>query len=54
MSFLESRQAEDLMLVLATAMIAIGLYDHSRMLLILAGCAIFFVVLVGESGTELG
>ena len=52
MSLLESRQAEDLMLVLATAMIAIGLYDHSRMLLILGGCLIYFVILVGESGTD--
>ena len=52
MSFLESRQAEDLMLVLATAMIAIGLYDHSRMLLILGGCAIFFVILQGEPGMD--
>ena len=52
MSFLESRQAEDLMLVLATAMIAIGLYDHSRLLLILAGCSIFFVILLGESGEQ--
>jgi len=54
MSFLESRQAEDLMLVLATVMIAIGLYDHTRMLLIFGGCVIFFMILLGEPGTESG
>ena len=52
MSFLGTRAAEDMMLVLATAMIAIGLYDHSRMLLILAGCAIFFVILQREPGMD--
>ena len=54
MSFLETRAAEDAMLVLASAMIAFGLYDHTRMLLILGGCLIFFVILLGEPGPGSG
>lgn len=45
---LESSQAEDALLILAAGMIAYGLYDPSRLLLILAGCWIIFIILMGD------
>ena len=46
---LESQTAEDLMLVLALVLIGYGIYDRTRLLLILAGVIIILIIVVGDA-----
>lgn len=48
MTYFEDARLDDLFLVLALVLIGYGLYDPSRMLLILGGVFIFIIILMGD------